>query len=130
VPLVLLMDYTNNTYKAPEQAMQAFLQHTIAPMARDLEQEFNAKLVGPAAFPTLRYAFNEDSLMRLDPKGRIEIAKIQLETGIKCVNELRAEYDLPAIGAEGDRHLVSTNLQPLDDLKVGKNQQTKEGGEE
>lgn len=119
VPLVLLMDYTNNTYKAPEQAMQAFLQHTIGPMARELEMEFNSKLVGKEAFLTLRFHFNDKELTRLDPKGRMEIAKMQLECGIKCVNELRAEFDLPALEEYGDRHLVSTNLQPLDDLKVG-----------
>lgn len=125
VPLVLLFDYTNNTYKAPEQAMQAFLQHTIGPMARDMESEMNAKLLGARAYPTLRFHANDNSLMRLDPKGRMEISKMQVESGIRSVNELRAQYDLPSLGAHGDRHLVSTNLQPLDDLKVGKNQSDK-----
>lgn len=118
VPLVLLMDYTNNTYKAPEQAMQAFLQYTIAPMAASLEAELNRKLIGRKAYPTLRFHFNDKNLTRLDPKGRMEIAKGMLECGIMCVNELRSEYGLPAI-KDGDRHLVSTNLQPLDDIKVG-----------
>jgi len=126
MPLVLLMDYTNNTYKAPEQAMQAFLQHTIAPMAQELEMEFNAKLVGKSAYPTLRFHFNNANLTRLDPKGSMEIAKMQLECGIKCVNELRRDFDLPAI-KDGDTHLVSTNLQRLDDIKVGKNQAQPEG---
>ena len=119
MPLVLLMDYTNNTYKAPEQAMLAFLQNTIAPMKSDVEMEFNAKLIGAEAFPTLRYHFNDKNLMSLDPKGRMEIAKMQLECGIKCVDELRAEFDLPALDEFGDIHLVSTNLQRLDDIKVG-----------
>lgn len=119
MPLVLLMDYTNNTYKAPEQAMLAFLQNTIAPMKSDVEMEFNSKLIGVEAFPTLRFHFNDKNLMSLDPKGRMEIAKMQLECGIKCVDELRAEFDLPALEKDGDIHLVSTNLQRLDDIKVG-----------
>lgn len=117
VPLVLLMDYSNNTYKAPEQAMQAFLQHTISPMANSLEMEINAKLLGPKLYGTFRFHFNDSSLMRLDPMGRANLAEKLLQTGVKCVNELRAEYDLPEVEG-GDRHLVSTNLQPLDDLRV------------
>lgn len=117
VPLVLLMDYSNNTYKAPEQAMQAFLQHTISPMANSLEMEVNAKLLGPKLFPTFRFHFNDSSLMRLDPMGRANLGKVLLETGVKCVNELRADNDLPEVEG-GDRHLVSTNLQPLDDMHV------------
>lgn len=119
VPLVLLMDYTNNTYKAPEQAMQAFLQHTIAPMAHDLSQEITVKIVGETGWPTHQFEFDEESLMRLDPIGRANLAKMLLETGIKCVDELRKDFGLPTLeGGIGKRHLVSTNLQPLDDLRV------------
>lgn len=119
VPLVLLMDYSNNTYKAPEQAMQAFLQHTIAPMAKSLEQELTEKIVGEKGYPTHVLKFNEESLMRLDPVGRANIAKTMLETGIKCVDELRNDFGLPVLpDGIGQRHLVSTNLQPLDDLRV------------
>jgi len=113
VPPVLLMDYTNNTYKAPEQANQEFLMHTITPMAKSLETEFNAKLISPDLWRRQRYHFTDASLMRLDPLGRANLGKVELETGIKCVNELRAERDLPAI-EHGDRHFISTNLQPVD----------------
>lgn len=119
VPLVLLMDYTNNTYKAPEQAMQAFKQFTISPMAGDFEQEATIKIVGVGGFPTHRIKFNEDSLMSLDPMGRAQLSKVLLECGIKCVDELRNDFGLPQLEGEiGKRHLVSTNLQPLDDLRV------------
>lgn len=119
VPLVLLMDYTNNTYKAPEQAMQAFLQHTIAPMANALAQEITTKIVGEAGWPTHQFAFDQESLMRLDPMGRANLAEKLLQTGIKCVDELRNDFGLPTLeGGIGKRHLVSTNLQPLDDLRV------------
>lgn len=124
VPLSILSDKSNNTYKAPEQEMQVFLQFTISPMARELEDEFNAKLLGQAGFPTHRYRFNEDSILRLDPQGRANVDKVLFEMGAKCVNELRAERDLPAING-GDRHFISTNLQPLDSPKVAANQ---EGG--
>lgn len=119
VPLVLLMDYTNNTYKAPEQAMQAFFQHTIAPMANALAQEITTKIVGETGWPIHQFAFNQESLMRLDPIGRANLAEKLLQTGIKCVDELRNDFGLPMLeGNIGKRHLVSANLQPLDDLRV------------
>lgn len=118
VPLVMLYDYTNNTYKAPEQAMQEFRQGTIAPMAVELEQEINAKTIGRYAYPSVRFHFNEDALMRLDPMGMMVLAEKQQAMGVKCVNEIRQSLNLPAIGPEGDRHLVSTNLQPLDNMAV------------
>ena len=93
-------------------------------MAREVEDEFNAKLLGQTGFPTHRYHFNEDSILRLDPQGRANVDKVLFEMGAKCVNELRAERDLPAING-GDRHFISTNLQPLDSPKVTANQ---EGG--
>lgn len=126
VPLVLLMDYTNNTYKAPEQAMQAFLQHTIAPMARSLEQELTSKIIGEYGYPSHRFKFNDDALMRLDPMGRARLAEFDLKNGTKCVNELRAERDLPAIEG-GDNHFISTNLQMVEHPKVTTSQAGEKG---
>jgi len=121
VPAILLMDDSNSSYKSPEAATQEFLLRTISPLGNDWEMEMNAKLLGVEGYPTHRFHFNEESLMRLDPTGRANIGKVLLETGVKCVNELRAEYDLPTVEG-GDQHLISTNLQKLDDIKVGKNQ--------
>lgn len=125
VPLVLLMDYSNNTYKAPEQAMQAFLQHTISPMANSLEMEINAKVLGQKLYGPFRFHFNDSSLLRLDPIGKANLMKVLTEIGVHCVNENRAEYDLPKIEG-GDRHFISTNLQPVDAPTVGQNQNQSE----
>lgn len=119
VPLIMLMHPQNETYKSPEAATQEFLLRTIQPLSHDWEQEFNAKLLGPVTFKTFRFKFSDESLMRLDPMGRANIGKVLIETGVKCVNELRADYDLPTV-AGGERHFISTNLQPVDDPVVGK----------
>lgn len=117
-PASMLMDDSNSSYKTPEAATQEFLVRTIAPLGHDWEMELNAKLLGPSGYPSHRFHFNDDSLMRLDPTGRANLAKTMLETGVKCVNELRADYDLPAVEG-GDRHFISTNLQPVDAPAVG-----------
>lgn len=113
VPLSMLMHSANETYKTPEAATQEFLLRTIQPLSHDWEVEMTSKLLGIEGYPQHRYHFNEESLMRLDPAGRANIGKTLLETGVKCVNELRAEYDLPSVEG-GDRHFISTNLQPVD----------------
>lgn len=113
VPLIMLMHPQNETYKTPEAATQEFLLRTIQPLSHDWEAEMNAKLLGKKFFPKYRFKFRDESLMRLDPTGRANIGKVLLETGVKCVNELRADYDLPMVEG-GDRHFISTNLQPVD----------------
>lgn len=127
VPLIMLMSPQNETYKSPEAATQEFLLRTIQPLSHDWEQEMNAKLLGMEGYPQHRFHFVDESLMRLDPTGRANIGKVLIETGVKCVNELRAEYDLPAIDG-GDRHFISTNLQPVD-APVVAGATTEEGGE-
>lgn len=126
VPPSMLMDNTNNTYKAPEQATQDFLLRTISPMARSLETEFNAKLLGPEGYLKHRFHFNEELMMQLDPKGRADLYKVMLEIGALCSNEIRAKYDLPAIEG-GDRHFISTNLQAVDAPAVAAPQQQPQG---
>lgn len=117
VPPILLMDDSNSSYKSPEAATQEFLMRTIAPLVRQWEDEFNSKIIGPEGFGILRFHFCTDSLMRLDPAGRANIGKTLLETGVKSVNELRAEYDLPAI-KDGDIHYISTNLAEVGSEKL------------
>jgi hypothetical protein len=56
-------------------------------------------------------------LRRLDPQGQANIDKINLETGVKSVNELRSQYDLPTV-AGGDIHYISTNLAEVGSDKL------------
>jgi len=127
VPLVMLMHNQGVNYKSPEAATQEFLLRTIGPMANDWVMEMNAKLIGVTGYPKHRFAFGDDSLMRLDPVGRASISKTLLESGIKCVNELRQDYNLPAV-AGGDEHLVSANLKSIGALL--EEGQSEEGGAE
>ena len=115
VPPTALMDYTNNTYKAPEQGVLELLNRTILPRKLAIENELNAKLVGETNFGRMRFHMDDSYLLQLDPKGRAEIAKLYVETGVWCPNEARLSNNLPALPEEegGNRHFVSTNLRPL-----------------
>lgn len=129
VPPFMLMDYTNNTYKAPEQGTQEFMLRTISPMAHSLETEFNAKLLTKNGYPSHRFHFNDENLMILDPMGRARLAEIMQRIGVWCTNEIRAKYDMPAIEG-GDRHFISTNLQPVDSPAVIGSKPTEKGDEQ
>lgn len=117
VPKSLLMDDSNSSYKTPEAATQEFLLRTIAPSIRNIEDEFNAKLLSFSDFGKRRYHLCERPLLRLDQKSQATIDKMQLETGIATVNELRAQYDRPSVD-HGDLHYISTNLAELGSKKL------------
>lgn len=117
VPKSLLMDDRNSSYKTPEVATIEFLTRTIQPKISQWEAELNSKLLSIYDYGERRYHINERQLHRLDAKGQADIDKIHLETGIKSVNELRRQYDLPSID-KGDTHYVSTNLAEVGSAKL------------
>lgn len=108
VPLSLLMDYSNSSYKTPEAATQELMQRTIQPQIGEIEDELNSKLLLPGDWGSRRFHVCELPLLRLDMKSQTEIDLKRLQTGWSP-NEIRSQYDMPAIDG-GDDHYVSTNL--------------------
>jgi HK97 family phage portal protein len=117
VPKAMLMDDSGSSYKTPEAATQEFLLRTIQPKILEWEQELDSKLLLPGDFRVHRFHLCERLLHRLDPQGQSQIDKTRLETGVKSVNELRAQYDLPTIEG-GDIHYISTNLAEVGSEKL------------
>lgn len=117
VPPVLLMDDSNSSYKSPEAATQEFLLRTIQPAIREWEDELNSKLLTASDYGKRRFHLCAQPLRRLDPQGQANIDKINLETGVKSVNELRSQYDLPTVEG-GDIHYISTNLAEVGSDKL------------
>ena len=112
-----MMEDAGSSYKMPEHATQEFMLRTIQPRIREWEDEFNSKLLSQGDFGDRRIHVCELPLRRLDAKGQAEIDKIHLETGVNTVNELRNQYDLPAVD-KGDISYVSTNLAELGSEKL------------
>ena len=112
VPRIMMMEDAGSSYKMPEHATQEFMLRTIQPRIREWEDEFNAKLLTADDFGKRRLHVCELPLRRLDAKGQAEIDKLHLETGVNTVNELRNQYDLPAL-ENGDEPLASANLMTL-----------------
>lgn len=133
VPRSLAMDGSNSSYKTPEADRLDFLMNCIQPKRRLLEDELNRKLLAATDFGSRRIHLCELPLMMFDKKGQAEIDKMNLETGSMTVNEIRKQYDMPAV-ENGDIVYISTNLAELGSDKLRGSQapqpaQQTEGGE-
>jgi HK97 family phage portal protein len=126
VPRIMMMEDAGSSYKMPEHATQEFMLRTIQPRIREWEDEMNAKLLTADDWGKRRIHVCELPLRRLDAKGQAEIDKIHLETGVNTPNEIRNQYDLPAI-ENGDKPLVSANLMTIDAL-IAKGAEAQQGG--
>lgn len=125
IPRIMMMEDAGSSYKMPEHATQEFMLRTIQPRIREWEDEMNSKLLTAEDFGKRRIHVCELALRRLDAKGQADIDKIHLETGWSP-NEIRAQYDLPAI-EEGNDHYVSTNLAKAGSPKLTGEQSTELG---
>ena len=112
-----MMDDSNSSYKTPEAATQEFLLRTISPLIREMEDEYNSKLLGAEDFGKRRIHICEKALRRLDPTAQANLFKTYLETGAYTVNEIRGEMDMPSV-EDGDKNYISTNLAELGSEKL------------
>ena len=117
VPKALLMDDSQSSYRTPEAATEEFMLRTIQPKMQEWEDELNSKLLTWRDYGRRRYIMKADLLTRLDKKGQAEINEIDLRTGVKTVNELRKEQNLPRV-ENGDINYISTNLAEVGSEKL------------
>jgi HK97 family phage portal protein len=111
-PRPLLMLDTNSHYNDYTNATMEYLQRTIAPLARELEDLFEAKFLTAADFGKRRFHMCEIPLLRMDLERQAKVDQLNLQTGAKTINEIRAEHDMPAV-ENGDEPLASANLMTL-----------------
>lgn len=117
VPRPLLMLDTNSHYTTYTNATLEFLQRTVQPDIVELEQEFQRKLLTEKDFGRRRFHFCEQPLLRLDREAQAKVDEINIRTGAKSVNEVRKQYDQPAVDG-GDMLYLSTNLAELGSEKL------------
>ena len=118
-PRPLLMLDTNSHYNDYTNATMEYLQRTIAPLARELEDLFDVKFLTADDFGKRRFHMCELPLLRMDLEKQAKVDQLHLAMGW-TVNEIRQQYDLPAI-EKGDTSYVSTNLAELGSEKLRSN---------
>jgi hypothetical protein len=116
-PRPLLMLDTNSHYTTYTNATLEYLQRTVQPDIVEMEQEFNRKLLQQDDFGKRRIHMCEQPLLRLDKEAQAKVDQLQLQTGAATVNEIRQQYDRPAV-PNGDTIYVSTNLAELGSEKL------------
>ena len=116
-PRPLLMLDTNSHYTTPTNATLEYMTRTIQPDILEIEQECTRKLLKESDFGMRRIHLCEQPLLRLDKEAQAKVDEINLRTGAKTVNEIRQQYDLPAVDG-GDIVYVSTNLAELGSEKL------------
>lgn len=118
-PRPLLMLDTNSHYNDYQNATMEYLQRTIAPDARNMEDEGNRKFLNENDFGKRRIHLCEQPLLRMDLERAAKVDQLRLAMGW-TVNEIRNQYDMPAI-EKGDTPYVSTNLAELGSPKLREN---------
>ena len=127
VPMIMaIVGTSGGNYRMPEHATQEFLLRNIQPRIRKTEDEMNAKLLTADDFGKRRIHICELPLRRLDPVGQANIDKVHLETGAMTINEIRQQYDRPAV-KDGDEPMASANLMTLKAL-MAKGAEAQQGG--
>jgi len=111
-PRPLLMMDTNSHYTTYTNATMEYLSRTIAPDGAEMEAECFRKFLGIYDFGQHRFHLCEQPLLRMDKKTQAEVDMLNLQTGAKTVNEVRAEHDMPSV-ENGDEPLASANLMTL-----------------
>lgn len=112
VPKSKLFDDSNSTYKSAEAANIAFYTDALQPLVKEIEQEFNSKMLGPELYMDYKYKFDISGIYALDLMSKARYEQSQLNTGQATVNDLRRAEDREPVEG-GDDVLLSVNLAPL-----------------
>jgi hypothetical protein len=116
---------TNSHYNDYQNATMEYHTRTILPEKNAREMEIARKLreLVPSAFVygQNRIHICEKPLMAMDPERQAKVDALNLQTGVKTVNELRKEHDMPTV-PNGDIVYMSTNLAELGSDKLSGNE--------
>ena len=116
-PRPLLMLDTNSHYNDYKNATMEYLQRTIAPDARQIEDELNRKLLTMYDFGKFRFHLCELPLLRMDLESQAKVDQLHLQMGW-TVNEIRAQYDMASV-KDGDISFRTANVKPLNGAEDG-----------
>ena len=125
-PRPLLMLDTNSHYNDYQNATMEYHNRTILPEKNAREVEVMRKLRMLLPDSIFSYGVNrihicEKPLMAMDPERQAKVDALNLQTGVKTVNELRKEHDQPTV-PNGDIVYMSTNLAELGSEKLSGNE--------
>ncbi|MBK8123930.1 MAG: phage portal protein [Dokdonella sp.] len=111
VPPHKIYELTRATYNNVEQHQIEFLTETLVPWIVRLEQEADAKLLGPYQRSRLYTKIKPEALLRGDIKTRYEAYALGRQWGWLSINDVRGLEDMDPIPAGGDEYLTPLNMR-------------------
>jgi HK97 family phage portal protein len=102
-----------------ESMGRGFVTFTLMPWLVRWEQAIARDLLTRKSFNTHFARFSTAGMMRGDSQGRASFYTSLVATGALSPNDVLALEEMNGIGPDGDKHFVSTNLQPLDGPEDG-----------
>ena len=123
-PRPLLMMDTNSHYTTYTNATMEYLSRTIAPDGAEMEAECFRKFLSIYDYGQHRFHLCEQPLLRMDKETQAKVDMLNLQTGAKTINEVRAEHDMPSV-ENGDEPMASANLMTLKALLAKADASTK-----
>lgn len=106
-----LLRSTNNNIE--HQSIE-FVQDTLLPWAKRLEQEADIKLFGQQRQGRFFTKLNLASLLRGDSQAQAFLIQTLADRGVYSVNQILKLLDMNGIGADGEKRFVQSNMIPLD----------------
>lgn len=101
-------------YKASEMSNVDFLTDTLQPILKQIESEFNCKLIPDSVSHLYKITFDLAYLYQTDLITQATYLKTMEEAGVFSVNEARKRADQPPVNG-GDKVFISCNVQSIED---------------
>jgi HK97 family phage portal protein len=111
VPPHKLYELGRATYNNVEQQQIEFLTETLIPWLTRLEQEADAKLLGPYQRGRMYSKIKPEALLRGDLKSRYDAYAVGKQWGWLSTNDIRALEDMDPIPEGGDIYLIPMNMR-------------------
>lgn len=124
-----LLNADTGSKKSVEELNRFYLTHTLLPIIKQYEDEFNKKLLNSSQKSSGYYfKFNVKAMLRADTATQAEAYFKASRSGWNTVNEIREWEDLPPIEG-GDVALISGDLYPITLSVAERNAPTTKGGD-
>lgn len=107
----------STNYKASEMSNVSFLTDTLQPILKQIEAEFNYKLIPNSVASLYKITFDISELYQTDLTTQANYYKVLEEIGALTPNDTRKRLGLPPI-AGGDKTFISCNVAPIDSAKI------------
>lgn len=107
----------SSNYKASELSQVLFMTDTLSPILRQVEAEFNKKLVPRGLSRVYKIAFNTEDMYLTDLMTEASYIEKTIQTGVMTVNDWRQRKGKAPIKG-GDVAMISCNVAPIDSAKI------------